>query len=106
VQQPDVSSYSQLGARACWGSKLSEAIMPFPHARRALVAGVLLRGVAAHDAKACREWGHPKEGKWQKDEDCPCAARTSRDGNSPADTRRLRGGSAGRVRGRVPLREG
>jgi len=53
--------------------------MAFPHAlRHALVAVVLLRGVAAHDAKACREWGHPKENKWQKDEDCPCAARTSR----------------------------
>ena len=40
--------------------------------RHALVAVALLRGVAAHEAKACREWGHPKEGKWQKDEDC-CA---------------------------------
>ena len=40
--------------------------------RHALVAVVLLRGVAAHDARACREWGHPKGGKWQKDEDC-CA---------------------------------
>ena len=67
---------------------------------------VLLRGVAAHEAKACRAWGHPKEGKWQKDEDCPCAARTSRDGSSPVDTRRLRWGRAGRVRGRPQIREG
>ena len=44
--------------------------MAFP-LRHALVA-VLLRRVAAHEAKACREWGRPKEGKWQKDEDC-CA---------------------------------
>ena len=36
------------------------------------MAVALLRRVAAHEAKACREWGHPKEGKWQKDEDC-CA---------------------------------
>ena len=80
--------------------------MAFPHAlRHALVAVVLLRG-AAHEAKACREWGHPKENKWQKDEDCPCAARTSRDGSSPVDTRRLRWGRAGRVRGRVQIREG
>ena len=47
--------------------------MPFPHTRRhALVAVALLRGVAALDAKACLEWGYPKEGKWQHDDDC-CA---------------------------------
>ena len=40
--------------------------------RHALVAVALLRGVAAHDMRACRVWGHPKGGKWQKDEDC-CA---------------------------------
>ena len=36
------------------------------------MAVVLLRGVAALDAKACLEWGYPKEGKWQHDDDC-CA---------------------------------
>ena len=46
--------------------------MAFPHALRHALAVALLRRVAAHEAKACREWGHPKEGKWQKDEDC-CA---------------------------------
>ena len=46
--------------------------MAFPHALRHALVAVLLRRVAAHEAKACREWGHPKEGKWQKDEDC-CA---------------------------------
>jgi hypothetical protein len=41
--------------------------------RHALVAVALLRGVASyHTAEACREWGHPKGGKWQEDEDC-CA---------------------------------
>ena len=41
--------------------------------RHALVAVALLRGVASyHTAAACREWGHPKGGKWQEDEDC-CA---------------------------------
>ena len=46
--------------------------MAFPHALRHALVAVLLRRVAAHEAKACRAWGHPKEGKWQKDEDC-CA---------------------------------
>ena len=46
--------------------------MAFPHALRHALAVAVLRGVAAHEAKACRVWGHPKEGKWQKDEDC-CA---------------------------------
>ena len=46
--------------------------MAFPHALRYALAFAVLRGVAAHEAKACRGWGHPKEGKWQKDEDC-CA---------------------------------
>ena len=46
--------------------------MAFPHALRHALAVAVLRGVAAHEAKACRAWGHPKEGKWQKDEDC-CA---------------------------------
>ena len=47
--------------------------MAFPHAlRHALVAVALLRGVTALDAKACIEWGYPKEGKWQHDDDC-CA---------------------------------
>ena len=37
------------------------------------MAVALLRGVASyHTAEACREWGHPKGGKWQEDEDC-CA---------------------------------
>ena len=36
------------------------------------MAVALLRGVAAHDMRACRVFGHPKGGKWQKDEDC-CA---------------------------------
>jgi hypothetical protein len=40
--------------------------------RHALVAVALLRGVTALDAKACLEWGYPKEGKWQHDDDC-CA---------------------------------
>ena len=34
-----------------------------------MAAFAVLRGVAAHEAKACREWGYPKESKWQKDED-------------------------------------
>ena len=42
------------------------------------MAVAVLRRVAAHDMNACREWGHPKGGKWNKDEDCPCAARRSR----------------------------
>ena len=33
------------------------------------MAVALLRGVAALDAKACLEWGYPKEGKWQHDDD-------------------------------------
>ena len=37
-----------------------------------MVAVALLRGVTALDAKACLEWGYPKEGKWQHDDDC-CA---------------------------------
>mmetsp|Transcript_23668 Transcript_23668/g.66452 ORF Transcript_23668/g.66452 Transcript_23668/m.66452 type:complete len:251 (+) Transcript_23668:1847-2599(+) len=40
--------------------------------KNALVAVALLRGVTALDAKACLEWGYPKEGKWQHDDDC-CA---------------------------------
>ena len=52
--------------------------MVFPHALRHALAVALLRGVTALDAKACLEWGYPKEGKWQHDDDCPCAARTSR----------------------------
>ena len=40
--------------------------------RHALVAVALLRGVTALDAKACLEFGYPKEGKWQHDDDC-CA---------------------------------
>ena len=36
------------------------------------MAVALLRGVTALDAKACLEWGYPKEGKWQHDDDC-CA---------------------------------
>ena len=36
------------------------------------MAVALLRGVTALDAKACLEWGFPKEGKWQHDDDC-CA---------------------------------
>ena len=40
--------------------------------KNALVAVALLRGVAALDAKACLEYGYPKEGKWQHDDDC-CA---------------------------------
>ena len=46
--------------------------MAFPALRHALVAVVLLRGVAAHDPSKCYEWGYPKEGRWQHDEDC-CA---------------------------------
>jgi hypothetical protein len=46
--------------------------MASPHALRHALAVVLLRGVAALDAKACLEWGYPKEGKWQHDDDC-CA---------------------------------
>ena len=45
--------------------------MAFPALRHAL-AVALLRRVAAHDPSKCYEWGHPKEGKWQHDEDC-CA---------------------------------
>ena len=52
--------------------------MAFPHALRHALAVAVLRRVAAHDMNACREWGHPKGGKWNKDEDCPCAARRSR----------------------------
>ena len=36
------------------------------------MAVALLRGVTALDAKGCLEWGYPKEGKWQHDDDC-CA---------------------------------
>ena len=48
--------------------------MAFPALRHAwvLVAVALLRRVAAHDPSKCYEWGYPKEGKWQHDEDC-CA---------------------------------
>mgnify|MGYP006261566365 CR=1 FL=1 len=46
--------------------------MAFPHALRHALAVALLRGVTALDAKACLEWGYPKEGKWQHDDDC-CA---------------------------------
>ena len=46
--------------------------MAFPALRLALVAVALLRRVAAHDPSKCYEWGYPKEGKWQHDEDC-CA---------------------------------
>jgi hypothetical protein len=46
--------------------------MAFPHALRHALAVAVLRRVAAHDMNACREWGHPKGGKWNKDEDC-CA---------------------------------
>ena len=46
--------------------------MAFPALRHALVAVALLRRVAAHDPSKCYEWGYPKAGKWQKDEDC-CA---------------------------------
>ncbi len=45
--------------------------MAFPALRHAL-AVALLRRVAAHDPSKCYEWGYPKEGKWQHDEDC-CA---------------------------------
>jgi len=46
--------------------------MAFPALRHALVAVAVLRRVAAHDPSKCYEWGSPKEGKWQHDEDC-CA---------------------------------
>ena len=46
--------------------------MAFPALRHALVAVALLLRVAAHDPSKCYEWGYPKEGKWQHDEDC-CA---------------------------------
>ena len=47
-------------------------VMAFPTLRHALVAVAVLRRVAAHDPSKCYEWGSPKEGKWQHDEDC-CA---------------------------------
>ena len=40
--------------------------------RHALAAVALLRCVAAHDSKACREFDHPDKGEWSHDEDC-CA---------------------------------
>ena len=44
--------------------------MAFPHALRHALAVAVLRRVTA--LGGCMEWGYPKEGKWQHDDDC-CA---------------------------------
>ena len=115
--QPQLKTFcgSETPAPSGGAANYAARAMAFPHALRHALAVAVLRRVAAHDMNACREWDHPKGGKWNKDEDCPCAARRSRpvlsfagrgDGSSPVDTRRLRGGPAGCVRGRLPLFEG
>ena len=78
--QPQLKTFcgSETPAPSGGAANYAARAMAFPHALRHALAVAVLRRVAAHDMNACRGWGHPKGGKWNKDEDCPCAARRSR----------------------------